>query len=93
MRRDGRMADSLITPLIVTASLAVIIAVVKVIRWTATVDLKLDQFTAFTKEVRDDIKQILLRLPPVPVAGSSPLHLTDFGERMADFRSRTIPAF
>lgn len=79
------MADWLNTPLIVTASLAVIYAVVKVIRWTATVDLKLNQFTDFAKEVRDDIKQIFLRLPPVPVVGSSPLRLTDFGEKMADF--------
>ena len=79
------MADWLNTPLIVTASLAVIIAAVKVIRWTATVDLRLDRFTAFAKEVRDDIKQIFLRLPPVPVVSSSPLHLTDFGARMADF--------
>ena len=79
------MADWLNTPLIVTASLAVIYAVVKVIRWTARVDLKLNQFTDFAKEVRDDIKQIFLRLPPVPVVGSSPLRLTDFGEKMADF--------
>ena len=79
------MGDWLSTPLIVTASLAVIIAVVKVIRWTATVDLKLDQFTRFAKEVRDDIKQIFLRLPPVPVVASSPLQLTDYGEKMADF--------
>ncbi len=86
------MADWLSTPLIVTASLAVIFAVVKVIRWTATVDLGLDRFSGFAKEVRDDIKevrddikQIFLRLPPVSVVGSSPLQLTDFGERMADF--------
>lgn len=86
------MADWLSTPLIVTASLAVILAAVKFIRWTATVDLKLDQFSDFTKEVRQDIKkvrqeikQIFLRLPPPPVAGDSPLQLTDFGERMADF--------
>ena len=79
------MGDWLSTPLVVTASLAVIIAVVKVIRWTATVDLKLEQFTRFAKEVRDDIKQIFLRLPPVPVVASSPLQLTDYGEKMADF--------
>ena len=79
------MADWLGTPLIVTASLAVLYAVVRVIRWTAEVDLKLGQFTDFAREVRDDVKQIFLRLPPVPVAGSSPLRLTDFGERMADF--------
>ena len=86
------MADWFNTPLIVTASLAVLFAVVKVIRWTVTVDLKLDQFSDFAKEVRQDlkevrqdIKQIFLRLPPPPVAGDSPLQLTDFGEKMADF--------
>lgn len=93
------MADWLSTPLIVTASLAVILAAVKFIRWTATVDSKLEAvdgklggFTEFAKEVRQDlrevrqdIKQIFLRLPPPPVAGDSPLQLTDFGERMADF--------
>ena len=35
--------------------------------------------------MRDDIKQIFLRLPPVPVVASSPLQLTDYGEKMADF--------
>ena len=107
------MADWFNTPLIVTASLAVLYAVVKVIRWTVTVDLKLDQSAGFTKEVREDFKevredfkevredfrevrqelkevrqditQIFLRLPPPPVAGDSPLQLTDFGEKMADF--------
>lgn len=93
------MADWLSTPLIVTTSLAVILAAVKFIRWTATVDSKLEQFSEFAKEVRQDIRelrqdvkelrrdvaQIFLRLPPPPVAGDSPLQLTDFGERMADF--------
>lgn len=86
------MADWLSTPLIVTASLAVILAAVKFIRWTATVDSKLEQFSDFAKEVRQDLrevrqdlKQIFLRLPPPPVAGDSPLQLTDFGRKMADF--------
>lgn len=93
------MADWLSTPLIVTTSLAVILAAVKFIRWTATVDSKLEQFSEFAKEVRQDLRelrqdvkelrqdisQIFLRLPPPPVAGDSPLQLTDFGERMADF--------
>lgn len=86
------MVDWLSTPLIVTASLAVILAAVKFIRWTATVDSKLDQFSDFAKEVRQDLrevrqdlKQIFLRLPPPPVAGDSPLQLTDFGRKMADF--------
>ena len=86
------MVDWLSTPLIVTASLAVILAAVKFIRWTATVDSKLEQFSDFAKEVRQDLrevrqdlKQIFLRLPPPPVAGDSPLQLTDFGRKMADF--------
>lgn len=86
------MVDWLSTPLIVTASLAVILAAVKFIRWTATVDSKLEQFSDFAREVRQDLrevrqdlKQIFLRLPPPPVAGDSPLQLTDFGRKMADF--------
>ena len=35
------------------------------------------------EEIRKDIKEIFLRLPPVPVAGSSPIKLTDFGEQIA----------
>ena len=64
----------------------------KIIRWTTKVDAAVDGFSDFVKEIRDDMKEIrsnitevMLRLPPKPVAGSSPLRLTDFGERMADF--------
>ncbi len=35
------------------------------------------------KEIREDIKNIFLRLPPAPVAGSSPLRLTDFGNQIS----------
>lgn len=35
-------------------------------------------------EIRADIKKILSRLPPVPIAAGSPLRLTDFGKQIAD---------
>ena len=52
-------------------------------RWTTKIDTVVDGFSGFMAEIRDDIKQIFLRLPPVPVAGNSPLRLTDFGVKMA----------
>ena len=35
------------------------------------------------KEIRDDIKQIFSRLPPVPVSNESPLQLTDLGKNIS----------
>ena len=37
------------------------------------------------KEIRADIKNIFKLMPPKPVAGNSPLKLTELGERMAAF--------
>ena len=87
------MAEWINTPLIVTAALAVITAVFTVIWKTATWKAKVDSdrstfkstLESFIKEIRDDIKGILSRLPstPAPVGSGSPLRLTDFGERIA----------
>ena len=44
----------------------------------------------FMGEVREDIKQILVRLPPPTVAGSSPVQLTDFGEKVSDYMSAKV---
>ena len=60
-------------------------------RQTFKEDLKQHRSTLqkFMVEIRDDIKKIFLRLPPVPVASSSPLKLTDFGEKIAkEFEAR-----
>ena len=42
----------------------------------------------FIAEIRDDIKKILERLPPVVVSGGSPLRLTDLGKSI----SQTVDA-
>ena len=42
----------------------------------------------FIAEIRDDIKKILDRLPPVVVSGGSPLRLTDLGKSI----SQTVDA-
>ncbi len=53
------------------------------IRWQSKVDTDRGNFREFMTEVRADIKEILRRMPPVPVAGSSPLRLTEFGEELS----------
>ena len=49
--------------------------------WFSNVNSDRKSFKEFMDEIRGDIKEILLRLPPLTVASSSPLRLTDFGEK------------
>ena len=35
-------------------------------------------------EIRDDIKKILVRLPPAAITSASPSRLTDFGKELAE---------
>ena len=64
--------------------LAGIAAMAGVGYWVGQINSDRKSFKEFMREVRDDIKTILNRLPPEPTAkGSSPMHLTDFGERIA----------
>ena len=51
--------------------------------WKGRVDSDRASFKEFTKEVRDDIKEILGRLPSPRVADTSPLHLTDCGKSIS----------
>lgn len=58
--------------------------------WIGQVNSDRKSFKTFMAEVRGDMAEIrkkfdkiLLRLPPTPVAGSSPLRLTDLGEEIA----------
>ena len=51
--------------------------------WHGKVNSDRSSFKEFMKEVRDDIKEILQRLPNPPLSASSPLRLTDFGEKIA----------
>ena len=84
------MAQWLSTPLTIVAIVAILTGlgtiltfVWKIGRWTNKIDSGVEQFTSFAGEIRADIKQIFLRLPPVPVAGRSPLELTEFGQGIA----------
>ena len=58
-------------------------------KWSKGVDTKLEGFgtklDSFTQKIGEQIAEIFSRLPPVPVAGSSPLQLTEFGRKMAAF--------
>jgi hypothetical protein len=80
------------TPLIVIAVLALVSAIGggiwKVATWKAHVDSDRSTFKSslesFIKEIRDDIKGILSRLPPPRlVETNSPLGLSDFGKKVA----------
>ena len=88
------MTDWLNTSVIVVAVLAVGALVWKIVYRVAKVDLAAKDFGAFTektfpafaKEIRDDIKQILLRLPPpTPIENGSPARLNEYGRKMAAF--------
>ena len=67
----------------IVAGLAVVGAIFAVGKWAGAVNSDRDSFKEFMAEVRDDIKEILGRLPPRTVAGASPLTLTDLGRRVS----------
>lgn len=84
------------TWLIVTSVVAAAVLLVGVGKWVGGVNadrkhLKQDTardrkaFAEATKEIRRDIREILWRLPPAPVPGSSPLQLTNRGIEEACF--------
>ena len=67
----------------IVAALAIGALIFKAGGWYGRVNGDLDTFHEVLQEIRTDIKGILARLPPTPVAGDSPLKLTDFGEKIA----------
>ena len=52
--------------------------------WIGRVNSDRAAVVTFMKEIRDDIKKIFLRLPALAVSGNSPLHLTEFGKKIAE---------
>ncbi len=52
--------------------------------WVGAVNSDRAAFKEFMTEVRDDIKEILQRLPARTVTGGSPLRLTDLGKRISE---------
>ena len=87
---DG--APPWINPLtILIATIAVITIIAKLAMWAEKVNQARTDFDdhkktlgEFMSEIRDDIKNILTRLPPVAVVGGSPLRLTDLGRSISD---------
>ena len=84
------MSEWFDTPQVIVASVALLSLVGgfiyllwRVARWTGSVDNKLSSLTENVREIRADIKRLFSALPPLPVAGSSPLRLTEFGEEIA----------
>ena len=55
----------------------------KIFWWVAKIDPLPAGFSELAKEIRADIKQILIRLPPASISSASPVTLTEFGEKIA----------
>ena len=53
-------------------------------KWYGVVNSDRASFKKFMDEVRDDIKQILRRLPETAVSSKSPVSLTDFGKNISN---------
>ena len=50
--------------------------------WIGKVETNQKNFRQFMEEIRNDIKQIFMRLPTKPLSETSPLSLTDKGRKM-----------
>ena len=76
------MTELLSNPATYIVVLAVGAALVKGLFWLRDVHHVKNGWHTFTKEIREDIKKILLIIR-TPVASGSPLQLTDFGEQIS----------
>jgi hypothetical protein len=87
------------SPLIVLAAIAVISSLVTIGIWVGRVNSDRDSFKEFMKEIRDDIKRIFERLPPVTLSTGSPRRLNELGLKVAkktkasDWANRLAPQF
>lgn len=82
------------TPLIIIAILAVLGAVAgigsavwRIARWTQKVDGAVENWEEIKKQItkiEENITKIFQQLPAAAVTGSSPLRLTELGEKIAD---------
>lgn len=81
-------------PVTVLVVLGVIAAVLRVGKWWGdvnsdrsslkdSVEKNSSSIRDLAREIRDDIKKILLKLPSQEVSSTSPLRLTEYGEKLA----------
>ena len=87
------MPDWVTAPVAISISVLITVAILifKIGSWRGEVNTDRSSFKGYIKEtkqiletIQNDIKSIFLKLPPVPVSGSSPRQLTDFGEKIAE---------
>ena len=77
------MTEWLSLPVIIVAGLALVAAIAKAGMWISEVNTDRTHVKFLLEEIRQDSKNIRARLPPLPVVKrSSPLSLTDFGEKI-----------
>ena len=57
-------------------------AVISFIQWHANVNADRKTFKEFMNEIKNDIKTILLRLPPSATSQNSPIRLTELGDKI-----------
>jgi len=71
-----------------TAAAAIAIAFVTALwkgaRWTGKIDAEIGGLKDLVKEIRDKLDRAFQAIPSNTVVGSSPVRLTDLGERIAE---------
>ena len=74
---------SLDNPLVYVAAVGIIGLIFGIGTWVGAVNADRTSFKAFMKEIRDDLKKILSRLPPRVYVGESPIELTELGRSIS----------
>ncbi len=69
---------------LVIALLAVVTVIFKVAQWVERVNLDRSSLKELTKEIREDIKKILERLPSPVLEKGSPLRLSELGRKISE---------
>lgn len=64
--------------------LSVLVIYGRIAAWYGEVNSDRKSFKEFMKEVRDDIKELLERIPKRTFASQSPVSLTDYGKEVAE---------
>lgn len=83
----SEVSGSIIVAVVIVATAiagAAIRFCMKYYEWKGGVNTDITSFKGFMKEIRNDIKEILKRLPVDPISGGSPLQLTEFGVKISN---------
>ena len=72
----------------ITIISVMVIAIWRMSSWKTSIAIRLYFLEEATKEFREDIKKLFTGVNPAPIAGKSPVQLTEYGKKM----SRTVNA-